>query len=147
MPTQLNTLLLHPNKFKATIFTPSQKFLVSLKSFFTSSHPSRGRPVFPLALDLNSWPKRTIMGSLTSFIQRTCLSHHNLYLITALESGIERAVSRVSKTIRSQFLWKTFSKSSSVFRSAQASEPYLAIVISVASNILILIRRIMFLFF
>ncbi|XP_065561989.1 uncharacterized protein LOC136028203 [Artemia franciscana] len=49
-----------------------------------------------------------------------------------------RSVSRVLRTIRRQFLWKTSSKFSSAFWSAHASEPYLATVITVASNILIL---------
>ena len=42
-PTQLCQLLLHPNIFKASLFTPSQEVPISLKSFFvTSSHPRQG---------------------------------------------------------------------------------------------------------
>jgi hypothetical protein len=83
-------------------------------------------------LTLDSWPTRTILGNLSSFIHRMCPSHLNLSLIIALESGIEphfvysllfdiRSVSRVPEAIRRQFLWKTSSKSSKVFRSAHAS--------------------------
>ena len=121
-----------------------------------SSQPRQGRPAFLLALD--GWPKRTIFGNLSSFIRRTWPSHLNLSFIIALESGIEphfsynllfeiRSVSRVPRTIRRQFHWKTSSKFSSAFRSAHASEPYLTIVITVASNILILVCRLIFLFF
>ena len=77
-----------------------------------------------------------------------CPSHLILSRIIALESGIKphysysllfviRSVSQVPKTIHRQFIWKTFSKSSSVFRSAQASRPYLTTVISVASKIVV----------
>ena len=122
----------------------------------TSSHPRRGRHAFRLAL--NGWPKRTILGNLSSFIRKTCPSHLNLSFIIALESGIEphysysllfeiRSVSRVPRKILKQFLWKTSSKSSSAFRSAHASDPYLTTVITVASNILILVCRLIFLFF
>ena len=93
---------------------------------------------------------RTIFGNLSSFIRTTCSSHLNLSFIIALESGIEphfsysllfeiRSVSRLLKTIRKQFLWKTSSKSSSSFCGAHASEPYLTTEITVASNILILV--------
>jgi hypothetical protein len=58
-----------------------------------------------------------------------------------------RPVSRVPRTISEQFLWKTYSKSSSAFRSAHASEPYLTTVITVAFNILVLVCRLIFLFF
>ena len=122
----------------------------------TSSQPRQGRPTFRVALD--GWPKRTIFGNLSSFIRRTWPSHLNLYFILAPESGIEphfsynllfeiRLVSRVPRTIRRQFLWKISGKFSSAFRSAHASEPYLTTVIIVASNILILVCRLIFLFF
>ena len=116
----------------------------------TSSHPRQGWPAFRLTAD--GWPKRTIFGNLSSFIRRTWPNHLNLSFIIALESRIEphitysllfeiRSVSRVPRTIRRQFLWKTSSKFSSAFRSAHASEPYLTTVITVASNILILVRQ------
>ena len=122
--------------------------------FMTSSHPNRGRPALRLALD--GWPKRTIFGNFSSFIRGTCPGHLNLYLIIALDSGIEphfsywllfeiRSVSRVSRTIRRQ--WKTSSISSSAFWSTQVSEPYLTTVIAVASNNLVLVSRLTFLFF
>ena len=122
----------------------------------TSSQPRQGRPAFRVAPD--GWPKRTIFGNLSSFIRRTWPSHLNLSFIIAPESGIEphfsynllfeiRSVSRVPRTIRRQFLWKTSSKFSSAFRSAHASEPYLTTVTTVASNILILVCRLIFLFF
>jgi hypothetical protein len=39
-PTQLHTVLLHPNLFKTSLFTASQEVSISLKSFpMTSSHP------------------------------------------------------------------------------------------------------------
>ena len=90
----------------------------------TSSHLNRGRPVFCLAL--NGWPRRTIFGILSSFVRRTCPSHLNLSFIIAVESGTEphflnsllfeiRSVTRGPRIIRRQFLWKTFSKSSSIF--------------------------------
>ena len=116
MPTQLRTLLLQPNLFKASLFTPSQEVPISFKSLFmTSSQPRQGRPAFRIAPD--GWPKRTIFGNLSSFIRRTWLSHLNLSFIIALESGIEphfsysllleiRSVSRVPRTICRQFLWK-----------------------------------------
>ena len=118
----------------------------------TSSHPRRGRPAFRLALD--GWPKRTNFSNLSSFIRITCPNHLNL----TLESGIEphfsysllfeiRSVSRVPRTILMQFLWKTSSKSSSAFLSTHASEPYLSTVFTVGSNILILVCRLIFLFF
>ena len=122
----------------------------------TSSQPRRGRPAFRVAPD--GWPKKTIFGNLSSFIRRTWPSHLNLSFIIALERGIEshfsynllfeiRSVSRVPRTIRRQFLWKTSNKFSFAFRSAHASEPYLTTAITVASNILILVRRLIFLFF
>ena len=122
----------------------------------TSSQPRQGRPAFLVAPD--GWPKKTIFGNLSSFIRRTWLSHLNLSFIIAPESGIEphfsynllfeiRSVSRVPRTIRRQFLWKTSSKFSSAFRSAHASEPYLTTVITIASNILILVCMLIFLFF
>ena len=122
----------------------------------TSSQPRQGRPAFRVAPD--GWPKRTILGNLSSFIRRTWPRHLNLSFIIAPESGIEphfsynllfeiRSVSRVPRTIRRQFLWKTSSKFSSAFRSAHASEPYLTTVTTVASNILILVCRLIFLFF
>ena len=122
----------------------------------TSSHPKGGRPDFHGAPD--GWPKRTIFGNLSSFIRRTWPSHLNLSFIIALYSGIEphfscnllfeiRSVSRVPRTIRRQFLGKTSSNFSSAFGSAHASEPYLTTVITVASNILILVCRLIFLFF
>ena len=122
----------------------------------TSSHPRRGRPVFCLALDC--WQKRTIFDTPSSFIHRTWPSHLNLCFIIALESRTEphfsysllfeiQSVSRAPRTIRRQFLRKTSSKFSSAFRSAYASEPYLTTVITVASNILVLFFRLIFLFF
>ena len=119
----------------------------------TSSQPRQGRPAFRVAPD--EWP---ILGNLSSFIRRTWPSHLNLYFIVALESGIEphfsynllfeiRSVSRVPRTNRRQFLWKTSSKFSYAFRSAYASEPYLTTVITVASNILSLVCRLIFLLF
>jgi hypothetical protein len=122
----------------------------------TSSHPKRGRPAFRLALD--SWPKRTIFGNLSSFIHTTCPRHLNHSFNIALESGIEphfsysllfeiRSVSRVLRTVLKHFLWKTSRKSSSAFWSAHASEPYLTTVITIASNYLILVGRLIFLFF
>ena len=122
----------------------------------TSSQPRQGRPAFRVAPD--GWPKRTIFSNLSSFIRRTWPSHLNLSFIIAPESGIEphfsysllfeiRSVSRVPRTIRRQFLWKTSSKFSSAFWSVHASEPYLTTVITVASNILILVCRLIFLFF
>ena len=114
----------------------------------TSSQSRQGRLAFRVAPD--GWPKRTIFGNLSSFIRRTWPSYLNFSFIIALESGIEphfsynllfeiRSVSWVPRTIRRQFLWKTSSKFSSAFRSAHASEPYLTTVITVASNILILV--------
>ena len=116
----------------------------------TSSHPRWGQPAFRLAPD--GWRKRTIFCNLLSFIRRTWPSYLNLSFIIALESGIEphfsynllfeiRSVSQVPRTIRGQFLWKTSSKFSSAFRSVHASEPYFTPVITVASNILILVWR------
>ena len=89
----------------------------------TSSQPRQGRPAFRVAPD--GWPKRTLFGNLSSFIRRTWPSHLNLSFIIAPESGIEphfsynllfeiRSVSRVPRTIRRQFLWKTSSKFSSM---------------------------------
>ena len=117
-PKKLGILLLYPNLSKASLFTPFQEFTISLKYFFTSSHPNRGRPDFRLALDC--WPKRTIFGNLSSFIHRTGPSHLNHSHIIALETGLEphfsysqlfeiRSVKRVPKTIRRQLLWKTYS--------------------------------------
>ena len=102
--------------------------------------------------------KRKIFGNLSSFIRRTCPNHLNLSFIIALESRNEphfsynplfqmRSVSRIPRIIRKQFLWKTSSKSSSAFRSAHASKLYLTPVITVPSNILILVCRLNFLFF
>ena len=97
--------------------------------FVTSSLPNCERPAFRLALD--GWPKRTIVGNLSFFIHRSCHSPLNLSLIIVLKSGIElhfsysllfeiRSVSRVSRTICWQFLWKTSKKFSSAIRSAHA---------------------------
>ena len=36
-PTQLHTLLLHPNKFKASLFRPPEDVFISIKSFSTTS--------------------------------------------------------------------------------------------------------------
>ena len=119
------------------------------------SYPRRGRPDFRVAPV--GWPKTTIFGNLSSFICRTWPSHLNLSFIIALKSGIKphfctvycwiRSVSWVPRTIRWQFLWGTSSKFSSAFRSAHASEPNLITVITVPSNILILICRLIFLLF
>jgi hypothetical protein len=122
----------------------------------TSSYPSQGRSAFRLALD--GWPKRTIFSNLSSLIRTTCPHHLSLSFIIALENGIEpyfsynllfeiRLVSRVPRTIRKQFLWKTSRRSSSTFRITHNSEPYLTTVITVASNILILVCRLISLFF
>jgi len=122
----------------------------------TTSHPRRRRPAFRLTL--YGWQKRKIFGNLSSFIRRTWPSHLNLSFIIALESEIEphslqsllfelRAVRRVSRTIRRQFLWKTYCKSSYAFQSAHFSEPYLTTVITVPSNILYYVCRLIFLFF
>ena len=93
-PTQLRTLLLHPNILKASLFRPSQEVPISFKSFFmTSSYPNRGRPAFRLILD--SWPKRTIFSSLSSFIRKACPNHLNLSLIIVIESGIEPHFSHI----------------------------------------------------
>ena len=92
------------------------------------------------------------------FICRTYPSHLDLSFIIVLEGEFEppfsysqqfkmRSVSRVPRTIRRQFLWKTSSKSSSASGSAPASEPYLTTVITIPSNILILVCRLIFLFF
>ena len=106
---------------------PPRKFPFPLNLFFmTSSHPRRGQPAFRLALD--GWPKRKIFGDLTSFNHRTCPSHLKLSFTIALESGIEPP-------------------SSSTFRSTHASEPYLTTVITVPSNILILVCKLIFLLF
>jgi hypothetical protein len=86
-----------------------------------------------------------------------CPSHLNLSLIIAIESWIEpyclcsllfkiRTVKLEPKIIRRQFLWKTYIKSSSAFRGALVSEPYLTTVINVASNILVLTRKGIFTF-
>ena len=49
-PEELCTLLLYPDLFEASLSTPSQEVLVSLKSFLTTSfHHNRGRPAFRLA--------------------------------------------------------------------------------------------------
>ena len=122
----------------------------------TSSYTRRGKPDFRLALD--GWQKRTIFGNLSCLIRGTCSSHLNLLSIIALDSGIEphfsysrlfeiQSVSRVPRTIHRQFLWKTSSKSPSTFRGTHTSEPCLTTVITVASNILILVCRHIFLFF
>ena len=124
--------------------------------FMTSCHSRRGRPAFRSALD--GWPKRTIFGNLSSFIHTTCPSHPNLSFIIALERRIEPyfsynllfdiwSVSQVPIKIRRQFLWKPFSKFSSAFRGGHTSEQYLTTVITVASNILIMVCRLIFLFF
>ena len=121
----------------------------------TSSQPRQGRPAFRVAPD--GWPKRTFFGYLSSFICRMWPSHLNLSFIIAPESGIEphflynllfeiQSVSQIPRTICRQFLWKTSCKFSSAFWSAHASEPYLTTVITVASNILILVSRLIFLF-
>ena len=64
-----------------------------------------------------------------------------------MSEGLKWPFSWIPKTIWRQFLWKTYSKSSLVFQSAHTSEPYLTTVISVASIILILVCRSIFLFF
>ena len=121
-----------------------------------SSHPNHGRPVFCLPLD--GWPTRTIFGNLSSFIHRTCLSHFKLSPIVVLETGIEphfshsllfeiRSVNWIPRATRRQFLRRTSSKSSSVLSCAHYSGKYLTTVITLASNILILVCRLIFLFF
>ena len=78
-----------------------------------SLYPNNGRPTFHL--DLEGGPKRRTFSNLSSFIL-----HSNLSLIIARESGIVPnllysqvleiwSVSRVPKTIRKQFLQKTYS--------------------------------------
>ena len=122
----------------------------------TSFYPNRGRPAIRLALDGS--PKRTIFGNLSSFIHRTCPWHLNLSLIIVIESEIEpqflysllfelRSVSQIPRTIHKQFLWKLFSKSSSAFPSTHSPKPYLTTVITVASNILILVCTLIILIF
>ena len=125
-------LLLHPNLFNASLFTPFHEVPISFKSFFmTSSNPKRGTPAFDLALE--NWLKRSFYGNLSSFFRRTCPSHLSLSVIIALESGILshfsqkllfeiRSVSRVPRRVRRQFIWNISSKSSSYFRNAHASE-------------------------
>jgi len=154
---QLRTLLPDLSLFKDSLFTPSQEVHIPFNYFLTtSSHPKRGRPAFCWALD--GWPKRTIFGNLSSFICRMCPSHLNLSPILALEIRIEpqllcnllleiHSVSWLPKAIRRQSLWKKSYKSSSVFRTAHASEPYLTNVILAASNIIILVCRLIFSFF
>ena len=121
-----------------------------------SSHLNRGQHAFSLAL--KGWLKRRIFGNLSSFICRTCPSHLILSLIIALESGIQphflhrllfeiHSVSQLPRTNCRQFLWKTSGKSSSAFQRAQVSEPYLTTVITVGYNILILVCKLIFLFF
>ena len=64
-PTQLRTILLHPNLFKASLFTPSQEFAISFKSFFTTfSNPNRGRTAFRLRLA----EKDNLIGRITTDI-------------------------------------------------------------------------------
>ena len=148
-------LLLQPNLFKASLFTSSLEAPISFTSLFmTSSHPRRGRPAFHLAPC--SWPKKTIFSNLSSFIHRTWPSHLNLSFIIALESGIQPHLRTTyylklrqlgTHNNRRQFLWKISSKLSSTFQSANASEPYLTTFITVASNIPILVCRLIFLFF
>ena len=63
-----------------------------------------------------------------------------------------RSVSRVPKIIRRQFFWKIVWKMgkikfSSVLWSPQASEPHFTIVYVVASNSIILVRILIFIFF
>ena len=106
-----------------------------------SCHHKQGRPAFYLALD--GWPKKE-----KHWVEKDP-RHLRLCFIIAQESGMEPyflysllfkiwSVSRITRTIRRQFLWKTFSKSSSAFRSVHVSEPYLTTIITTASNILIL---------
>ena len=81
MPTQLHTLLLYPNLFKTSLFTPSQEVPISFRSFLTISyHFILGRPAFRLAL--HGWPTRTSFGIL-KFINHFML---NEFLATG---GIE----------------------------------------------------------
>ena len=49
-----------------------------------SSHPNRGWPAFCLVLE--RWPKRTIVGNLSSCFCKVCPSYLNLSLIAAIES-------------------------------------------------------------
>jgi len=141
---------------KASLFIPSQEVTISLESFFmTSSHPNRGRPAFCLAL--NGWLRRTIFCNLLPYIHKTCPSLLNLSFVVALESEIEPYFSYsllfetlsvwVPRTIRRQFSGKTSFKFSSAFQSVHDSEPFLTTVITVASNVLILVCRLIFLFF
>ena len=58
-----------------------------LQIFHYLLQPKRRRPAFRSAQ--HGWPKRTIIGNLSSFILGTCPSYLNLSLIIALKSGIE----------------------------------------------------------
>ena len=118
--------------------------------------PIQGNHDFRSALDV--WPLRTTYGNLSSFTCRTWTSYLNLSVIIAPEAWIEPhslfslmfeiwSVSRVPKTICTQFLGKTSSKPSSIFRSANASGPYLTTVITLASIILVLAHRLTLLVF
>ena len=99
-------------------------FFFTLSFSYDFIHPFYGRPAFHFAFD--GWPKRTLFGSLSSFIHRSLLSHVNLFLSIALESGIKPyfSYSRPSENGQSvgypkqslkRFLWKTLSKSSPNF--------------------------------
>ena len=82
---QLRTLLLHPHLFKDSLLKPSQGAPVSFQSFpMIYSHPTRGGPVFCLAL--GGWSKTTIFGKSVILHPHKVSYHLNPSLIIVLES-------------------------------------------------------------
>jgi len=99
-----------------------------------------------------------LQSSRSSFIRKACPSLLNLSFVIVLEIRIRphfsydllfdiRSVRRVPKTMLRQVPWKKFNSSSSTFQSTYISEPYMTTAITLPSNVLILIYRLMFPFF
>ena len=94
-------------------------------------------------------PFSPLWDNLSSFIRRFCHGYLNLALIIILENGTEPHFRTAyclkycqSTGFTKQFVGNFSGKhvaNLSVFQSAHASEPYLSTVITVASNILILV--------
>ena len=125
-PTTLHTLLFHLSLFKASLLYHPRKLQFPFNIFLRRtipSHPIWGWPSFHLTLD------RLLKSIATTF---------------SGQPNVSNTVRWVPKIISRQFLWKTSNKSTSVYRSAQVSEPYLTTVITVASNNLIFARRLFF---
>ena len=102
-PLQLHKLL-HPNSYKASLFTLCQEVPISFNSFLkTSSHLLSGRTRF--LFDPHSWPQGRSLTSFNHLSFSTCPSYFNLFLIFALKGGVEWHLGNEEMRIKIQLVY------------------------------------------